>query len=120
MSKEGDKADRARELSRSRDLALSTQVLQESYVEATRASRQDALTHEQASRLVESSLRFPVQEMTVAIARAAMATKARSGTSYWDAAIIEAARALGWRAVLSEDLDHGQDYDGVRVEKPFL
>lgn len=70
-------------------------MLQESYVEATRASRQDALTHEQASRLVESFLRFPVQEMTVAIARAAMATKARSGTSYWDAAIIEAARALG-------------------------
>jgi predicted nucleic acid-binding protein len=40
--------------------------------------------------------------------------------SYWDAAIIEAARTLGCDVVLSEDLSHSQDYDGVRVENPFL
>jgi predicted nucleic acid-binding protein len=39
--------------------------------------------------------------------------------SYWDAAIIEAARALGCEVVLSEDLSDGQDYAGVRVENPF-
>jgi predicted nucleic acid-binding protein len=120
VSKEGDKAERAREPLRSRDLALSAPMPQEFYVEATRATRDDALTHEQASRLVESFLRFPVQEMTVAIARAAMATKARFGISHWDDAIIEAARELGRRTVLSEDLSCGQDYDGVRVENPFL
>jgi predicted nucleic acid-binding protein len=37
----------------------------------------------------------------------------------WDAAIIEAARAAGCRQVLSEDLNPGQDYDGVVVINPF-
>jgi predicted nucleic acid-binding protein len=36
-----------------------------------------------------------------------------------DAAIIEAARAQGCPEVLSEDLNDGQDYDGVLVHNPF-
>ena len=40
--------------------------------------------------------------------------------SYWDAAIIEAARSLGCRTILSEDLSHGARYAGVRVENPFI
>jgi predicted nucleic acid-binding protein len=39
--------------------------------------------------------------------------------SYWDAAIIEASRAMGCTHVLSEDLSDGQDYGGVRVTNPF-
>ena len=39
--------------------------------------------------------------------------------SYWDAAIIEASRAMGCTQVLSEDLSDGQDYGGVRVANPF-
>jgi predicted nucleic acid-binding protein len=39
--------------------------------------------------------------------------------SYWDAAILEAARSVGCEVVLSEDLSHGQDYAGIRVENPF-
>jgi predicted nucleic acid-binding protein len=39
--------------------------------------------------------------------------------SYWDAAIIEASRAMGCTQVLSEDLSDGQDYGGVRVTNPF-
>jgi predicted nucleic acid-binding protein len=53
------------------------------------------------------------------MALAAIATKQRFGISYWDAAIIEAARALGCDVVLSEDLNDGQDYAGVRVQNPF-
>ena len=40
---------------------LSAQVLQEFYVQATRVSRPDAITHDQAVRLIESFRRFPVQ-----------------------------------------------------------
>ncbi len=61
-----------------------------------------------------------MQEINVALARAAMATRDRFGISYWDAAILEAARTLACTVVLSEDLSHGQDYSGVRVENPFL
>jgi predicted nucleic acid-binding protein len=58
--KEQDKATRANDILAARDVALSVQVLQEFYVQATRASRPNPLTHEQAARLVESFLRFPV------------------------------------------------------------
>jgi predicted nucleic acid-binding protein len=50
---------------------------------------------------------------------AALATRERYGISYWDAAILEACRSLGCDVVLSEDLNDGQDYGGVRVENPF-
>ena len=116
---EQDKATRANDILTARDIALSVQVLQEFYVQATRASRPDPLTHDQATRLVESFLRFPVQDITTDLMLAAAATCQRFGISYWDAAILEAARSLGCEAVLSEDLSDGQDYAGVRVENPF-
>ncbi len=101
------------------DLALSVQVLQEFYVQATRGVEQDRLSHEQAILLIESFLRFPVQDMTLKLLRTALATKERFRISYWDAAIIEAAREMGCDTILSEDLNHGQDYGGVRVMNPF-
>ena len=116
---ERGKAAIAREILRRRDLVLSVQVLQEFYVQATRESRPDRLRHDQAVRLVESFCRYPVQELTLSIVRAAFATRSRWRLSYWDAAILEAARASGCEVVLSEDLADEEDYDGVRVENPF-
>jgi predicted nucleic acid-binding protein len=101
------------------DLALSVQVLQEFYVQATRPAKDDRLTHQQATLLIESFLRFPVQETTLKLVQSALATKDRFRLPYWDAAIIEAARTLGCDTVLSEDLSHGQNYGGVRVVDPF-
>ena len=116
---ERHKAELARGILADRDVALSVQVLQEFYVQATRESRGDPLTHEQATKLVESFLRFPVADMTTQVMRAALATRQRFQISYWDAAILEAARALGCETVLSEDLSDGQDYAGVEVQNPF-
>lgn len=116
---EQEKAGRANELLSARDLALSVQVLQEFYVQATRAGRADPLTHAQATKLIESFLRFPVQEITTGVMLAALATRERFGISYWDAAILEAGRSIGCDVVLSEDLSDGQDYAGMRVENPF-
>jgi predicted nucleic acid-binding protein len=116
---EQDKASRASDILTSRDLALSAQVLQEFYVQATRASRPDPLPHQQAVRLIESFRRFPVQDVTSAIAMAALDNRRRFRLSYWDAAIIEASRAMGCAEVLSEDLGDGQDYAGIRVVNPF-
>jgi predicted nucleic acid-binding protein len=118
-SGEQPKAARANEILSSRDVGLSVQVLQEFYVQATRDTRAERLTHEQALALVESFRRFPVQETTNGVMLAAMSTRQRFGIPYWDAAVIEAARALGCEIVLTEDLNDGQDYAGVRVENPF-
>ena len=84
-----------------------------------RASRPDAISHSQAVRLTESFRRFPVQDLTTGIMMAALRTRQRFQLSYWDAAIIEASRAMGCTEVLSEDLNDGQDYAGVRVTNPF-
>jgi predicted nucleic acid-binding protein len=116
---EQDKAKRARDILAERDLALSVQVLQEFYVQATRASRPDPISHRQAVLLIESFRRFQVQDLTSGIVLAALDARQRFQLSYWDAAIIEAARALGCTAVLSEDLGDGQDYGGVLVTNPF-
>jgi predicted nucleic acid-binding protein len=116
---ERTKATRANELISAKDLGLSVQVLQEFYVQATRDSRADRLTHEQAAALIGSFRRFSVQETTVDVMLAAMSTRQLCGISYWDAAILEAARALGCEVVLSEDLSDGRDYAGIRVENPF-
>jgi predicted nucleic acid-binding protein len=116
---EQDKAKRARDIMAERDLALSVQVLQEFYVQATRASRPDPISHRQAVLLIESFRRFQVQDLTSGIVLAALDARQRFQLSYWDAAIIEAARALGCTAVLSEDLGDGQDYGGVLVTNPF-
>src|SRR5690606_25322619 len=83
------------------NLVLSTQVLSEFYVQATRANRSDPLTHPQAASIIESMARYPIQPLTYAIVEAAVQTHHRYQLSYWDAAIIEAARAGGCDTVLS-------------------
>jgi predicted nucleic acid-binding protein len=122
ISREADeqgKAKRANSILQDRDVALSVQVLQEFYLQATHSTRPRPITHDQAARLIGSFLRFPVVDMSTEIMLAAMATRQRFELSYWDAAIVEAARAIDCDVVLSESLTDGHDYGGVRVENPF-
>ena len=101
------------------DLALSVQVLQEFYHQATRPLGPAGLTHEQAMEFLHPMAALPTQEITVELFQRATEIRARFGISYWDAAILAAAKMLGCEAVYSEDLSHQQDYDGVRVINPF-
>jgi predicted nucleic acid-binding protein len=101
------------------DVALSVQVLQEFYVQATRATRSDALPHEIAVGLLRTWLRFKVQEITLPIMMSALEIKTIYKLSYWDAAIVAAARALGCRELLSEDFSHGREVEGVIINNPF-
>ena len=72
------------------------------------------------SALIEAWMRFPVQEITASVLQAALAAKERFQISYWDATIIEAARAAGCKEVFSEDLSDGRDYSGVHIVNPFV
>ena len=116
---EARKAGTARELLSQTEGVLSVQVLQEFYVQATRETKPDRITHDQAVALITSWERFTIQETTVEIMHAALRTRKRFRISYWDAAIVEAARAAGCSRIYSEDLNNGQDYGGIRVENPF-
>lgn len=113
------KRERAVALLEAGDLALSVQVLQEFYVQATRSTRSDALDHEIAAGLIRTWLRFEVQDTTSSILLGALQIKAAHRLSYWDAAIVAAARALGCRELLSEDMAHGREIEGVRIIDPF-
>jgi predicted nucleic acid-binding protein len=101
------------------DLGLSVQILQEFYVQATRPTRPGALTHALAEEYLDLWQGYKVQENSVEVLRAAVSAAKRYRISFWDAAVIEAARTLGCETVLSEDLDDGQRYGGVRVRNPF-
>ncbi len=101
------------------DLALSVQVLQEFYHQATRRNREGRLTPEQALMFLEPLRLFPIQHVTPALFDLAVAISQRFGLSYWDGAILAAARILGCDAVYSEDLSDEQDYVGLQVINPF-
>lgn len=116
---ESAKRDRAIELLEDDSCALSVQVLQEFYVQATRSSRTGAIPHELAVGLIESWTRFRVQEMNLEVLRAALRIRQTYRFSFWDSAIIAAARTLGCDRIYTEDLSDGQSIDGVRLVNPF-
>jgi predicted nucleic acid-binding protein len=64
-------------------------------------------------------LRFRVQEISVLIMTGALEIRAAYRISYWDTAIVAAARALGCRELYSEDVSHGRDIEGVTIINPF-
>lgn len=114
------KADIARDLLRRGpgEFAISLQVLQEFYVVA-RSPRKLALGHDDAAKLCSHWRAFTVLEPALRLFDAALTICDRFRISYYDAAILAAAAQLGCTIVHSEDLNDGQDYDGVRIENPF-
>ena len=116
---ESQKRQRAIELLEDDSGALSIQVLQEFYVQATRASRADAIPHDLATGLIEAWMRFRIQDMNVPIMRSALRIRQMHRFSFWDSAIIAAALALGCERVYTEDLTHGQVVDGLTIVNPF-
>jgi predicted nucleic acid-binding protein len=116
---ESAKRERAIALLEDDSTALSIQVLQEFYVQATRASRTDAIPHELAAGLIESWLRFRIQDMNLTVLRSALRIRQAHRLSFWDSAILASALALGCDRVYTEDLAHGQVVDGLTVIDPF-
>jgi predicted nucleic acid-binding protein len=118
-AEEVEKRAQADALLRQEGGALSVQVLQEFYVQATRTTRAGKLPHDLAVGLIRTWRRFRVQDVTVAIVEAALEIKAAHGFSYWDSAIIAAAQALGCTRLYSEDMSHGHEIEGVTIINPF-
>jgi len=100
--------------------ALSVQVLQEFYVQSTRASLPTPLPHELAVQLMRAWTRFPLQVTTPEVMFLALALRERYRFSYWDAAVVAAAQTLGCSELWSEDMQHAQVVGGVTIVNPFL
>ncbi len=117
----GDEVKRrqAQALMREPDVALSVQVLQEFFSRTTHPAHPGRLSPDNAMAFLELLRDKPLQHMTREIFESAVVISRRFQISYWDGAILAAARALGCDAVYSEDLSSQQDYDGLRVINPF-
>jgi predicted nucleic acid-binding protein len=114
------KRQRAQQLLLSERWGWSVQVAAEFFVNATSAKRPFQLTAAAAAALVEAWFAFPTIDITPALIRAAIDVQQRLQLSYWDAAILASAKQMGCRMVYSEDMNAGQDYDGVTVINPFV
>ncbi len=97
------------------DTAISVQVLQEMHVNL----RKQGVSQAQAAQIVRDFVAWPVVDSALDILLAGLEEQARWKISLWDALILAAARASGATELITEDLNHGQDYDGVRVINPF-
>lgn len=116
--KDERKRARALELVDSQDFGTSAQVLQEFYVTVVRKALRP-LSPAKALEWIEQWTAFPCQPIDHQLVRVAIEFSERFAVSYWDAAILAAAEALGAETVFSEDLNAGQRYGGVRVVNPF-
>ena len=113
------KSAAARRIVIGEDLCLSAQVLQEFYWVATRPNKL-ALTHDEAVAFINTWKMFPVQSISIGIVEDASYLCHRFKISYWDAAIIAAARHMNCLTLYTEDLASGQNYEGVTAVNPFL
>ena len=86
---------------------------------STRQTRSDPLPHDIAAGLIRTWLRFKVQEISVPIVTGALEIRAAHRLSYWDAAAVAAARALGCQGLYSDDMSHGREIEEVTIINPF-
>jgi predicted nucleic acid-binding protein len=119
----GDKHTRARalveELWVTRDGCLSVQVLQEFYITTTRKIPKP-IEAPVARQVIGDLAHWHVHAPAAGDVLAAIEIQQRSGTSFWDAMILRSAKELGCGILHSEDLNPGQEYEGVLVRNPFL
>lgn len=97
---------------------LSTQVLQEFYVNVTRKIP-STLSPPVAREIVRSYSAWPVQVLEPEMILRASEIEERHRLSFWDALIVTAALAGRAAKILSEDLQPGRMIEGVLIENPF-
>ena len=100
-------------------VALSGQVLGEFYWTVTR-KLPNPLSPTAAQTVIFSFSKFNVIPIDAYLVREAVDLAHASQLAYWDALIVRAASVAGCAKLFTEDLNHGQVIDGVRIENPFL
>lgn len=102
----------------SRSGRISFQVLQELYVTLT-GKLVPGLDRETARKVVRALWAWQPVAVDERLFAGAWAIQDRFGLSWWDTLIAAAARVADCSYLLTEDLQHDQDLDGLRVIDPF-
>jgi predicted nucleic acid-binding protein len=95
---------------------LSWQVLHEFYWNAVQKMR---LASSDAQDIVEELSQWRSVDTSLGLIRQAWHWADQAQLSHWDALIVSAAQRCDARYLLSEDLQAGRSFDGVRVVNPF-
>lgn len=98
---------------------LSTQVVQEFYINATRKILQP-LPSAVARGVIENYLVWRVQLIVPATILRASEFQERHSLSFWDAMIVAATCEGNANVLLSDNLNHGRLIEGIRIENPLL
>ena len=104
---------------RAREGVLSTQVIQEFYVNVRRKA-DNPISPDEARQLVRDYLVWEVVVNDGNSVLEALEIEKRYTVSFWDALIIQAAQSAGVETLYSEDLSHGQLFGSTRVSNPFF
>jgi len=100
-----------------RQAVVSTQVLQEYFVTATRKL---GVAVDTARRKTELFGRMHLVRSELKDILAAVDLHRLHGFAFWDALIVRAALVAGCAVLFTEDLQHGFRIDGLQVVNPFL
>ena len=98
---------------------LSTQVLQELYVTLTRKIPQP-LGRSTVGRLLKSYFSWHLVINDPEIILQAIEIEESYKISFWDALIVSAAFSENATTILTEDLNHGQYFEGILIVNPFI
>ena len=112
------KQRRAEKLLLTVPFATSAQVLQE-YIANALGKKSLGLSEDNVSAMLEALGIVEVLPITRELVSQSFLLRRRFNVSHGDATIIAAALELGCKTLYTEDLNHGQDYAGVRVVNPF-
>lgn len=110
----------AQRLLTSENWGWSAQVAAEFINASTSSRRSRPLSLTDAEGWIVSWLKFPMTSIDSSTVKEAIQIARSSMISYYDAQILAAAKQLGCLIVYTEDLNHGQNYAGVRAVNPFL
>lgn len=93
---------------------LSTQVLQELYVNVTRKLKKP-MTRSRARSTIERYTTWPIHQVTADDILAAAELEQRDSLAFWDALIVISAQRIGADRILTEDLQAGRSFGSVRI-----
>lgn len=96
---------------------ISTQVLQEFFVTVTKKLR---VAPEHARAKIQVLAALTVVRPTPDDILGAIDAHRLYHLSFWDALVLQCAAVSGCSRLLTEDMQHGQQILGVRIENPFL
>jgi len=101
-----------------RNGVISTQVLQEFYINMTRKILK-TISPMEAREIIRSYLSWEIKENSPMSIVRASEIEEKYRISFWDALIVVAAYSAKVDKILTEDLHDGQMIEGIFIENPF-